>query len=60
MIAIETLGLLSINTYTFLRQLGRRFTIAIEGPRETSFLFQRISVAEQRFNAIHIRDSFLV
>ena len=60
MIALETLGPLSNKTSTFLRELGRRLTIATEDPRETSFLLQRISVAVQRFNAIRIRDSFPV
>ena len=59
-IALETLGPLGTKSYTFLRELGRRLTIVTEGPRETSFLFQRISIAVQRFNAIRIRDSFPV
>ena len=59
-ISLETLDPLSNKTYTFLRELGRRRTIATEDPRETSFLFQRISVAVQRFNAIRICDSFPV
>ena len=57
-IALETLRPFSTKTYTFLRELGRRLTIVSEDPRETSYLFQRISVAVQRFNVIHIRDSF--
>ena len=57
-IALETSGLLSAKMYTFLCELGRRLTIATEDPCETSFLFQRMSVAVQRFNAIRIRDSF--
>ena len=62
-IALESLGPLITKTYTFLRELGCRLTIAIEDTRETfflSFLFQRISVAVQRFNTIRIRDSFPV
>ena len=59
-IALETLDPVSNKTYTFLHELGHRLTIATEDPRETSFLFQRISVAVQRFNAIRIRDSFPV
>ena len=58
--ALETLGPLSTKTYTFFRELGRRLTIATEDPRETSFSFQRILVAVQRFNTIRIRDSFPV
>ena len=59
-IALEILGPLSNKTYNFLRELGRRLTIATEDLRETSFLSQRISVAVQRFNAIRICDSFPV
>ena len=59
-IALETLDPLSTKTYTLLHELDRRLTIATEDPRETSFFFQRISVAVQQFNAIRIRDSFLV
>ena len=51
-IALETLGLLSNKTNTCLRELDHRLTIATRDPRETSFLFQRISVAVQRFDAI--------
>ena len=57
-LALGTLGSLSNITYTFFRELGHRFTIATEDPRERSFLFKRISVAVQRFNAIRVRDSF--
>ena len=59
-IVLETLGPLSTKTYSFLRELGCRLTIATEDPHETSFLFQRISIAVLGFNAIRIRDSFLV
>ena len=58
--ALKSLGPLNTKTYSFLRELDRRLTIASEDPRETSFLLQRISVAMQRFNAIRIRDSFPV
>ena len=59
-IALETLGPLSTKTSAFLRELGRRLTIANEDPCEMAFLFQRISVALQQFNAIRIHDSFSV
>ena len=60
MMAIKTLGPISTITSTFLRELGRRLTIATENPRETSFLFQRIFVAVQQFNTIRIRSIFSV
>ena len=60
MLALETLGPLRIKASTFLRELGNCLTIATEDFLEMCFLFQRISVAVQRFNAIHIRDSIPV
>jgi len=36
----------------FISDLGHRISQVIDDPRETSFLFQRISVAIQRFNAV--------
>jgi hypothetical protein len=40
-------------------ELGRRLTIATDDPRETMFLFQRISIAIQRFNAVCFAGSFV-
>jgi len=37
--------------------LGRRISINIGEARETSYLFQRISVLVQRFNAVLLHDS---
>ena len=57
-VAMETLGPMSVSAQEFLAQIGRRLTDATTYPRETTFLFQRLSVAIQRFNAalslIHI------
>ena len=39
----------------FLTEVGRRISARSGDPRETSFLFQRISVAIQRFNASCVR-----
>jgi hypothetical protein len=36
----------------FLKELGRRLTAATSDTRETSFLFQRLSVALQQFTAV--------
>jgi len=43
----------------FLTEVGRRLSAAIDDARETAFLFQRISVALQRFNAVLIHESFV-
>ena len=42
----------------FLRELGGRLSTVSHDPRETSFLFQRVSVCMQRANAIAFRGSF--
>jgi len=39
--------------------MGRRLSAAIGDVRETTFLFQLISVALQRFNAVLIHESFV-
>ena len=45
--AMETLGPMSVSAQEFLAQIGRRLTDATTDPRETTFLFQRLSVAIQ-------------
>ena len=55
---IESHGQLSNNAISFLSDLGRRITISTSDVTETSFLFQRISVTLQRFNAACIADTF--
>jgi len=57
-VAIETLGPLNASTVNFLSELGRRLTSLSGDSRETSFLFQRLSVLIQRFNPALIMDSF--
>jgi len=58
-IAAETLGPLCAEAYTFLKEIGRRLTIRTGERKETSFLFQRLSVLIQRFNAVAFRGSFV-
>jgi len=43
----------------FLKNLGRNLSHPFDDDRETSFLFHRISVLIQRFNAILLHDSFV-
>jgi hypothetical protein len=50
-IAIETLGPMDEEGLAFITELGRRLSRITEEPQET-FLFQKISVTVQRFNAI--------
>jgi hypothetical protein len=42
----------------FLVELGRRIGANSKDNREASFLFQRLSVLIQRFNAVAFRGSF--
>ena len=57
-VALETLGPLSVSAQEFVAQIGRRSTEVTTDPRETTFLFQRLSVAVQRFNAACLADTF--
>ena len=51
-IAVESLGPLSETACQFLKDLGRRIPAQSGDERESAFLFQRLSVVIQRFNAI--------
>ena len=57
-IAFETLGPINSKVVVFFNQLVGRLTACTGDMRETSFLFQRLSVTVQRFNAICFQDSF--
>ena len=57
-VAIENLGPLEASALNFLSEVGRRLTSLSGDPRETSFLFQRLSMLIQRFNCALITDSF--
>ena len=61
-IAVESLGLLNETACHFLKDLGRRISAQSgdERERESAFLFQRLSVAIQQFNAILLHNSFEV
>jgi len=58
-IAVETLGPLNEDARLLLSDLGRRILAASGDLREVSFLFQRISVVVQRFNAVLLHSSFV-
>ena len=53
-IAIESLRPLSSKATSFSSELGRRIIAVTSDVKEISYLYQRISVALQRFNAISI------
>ena len=57
-IAVDNFGGFSTSTTSFLSELGRRLSSVSNDPNETLYLFQRISVALQRFNSVLLHDSF--
>jgi len=46
-IAIETTGTRTSRAVELVQELGRRITLVTEDPRETTYLFQRLSIALQ-------------
>ena len=57
-IAFETLGPVNISGMELIDDLGRSMSSSSCDSRETMFLWQRLSVALQRFNAICFNGSF--
>jgi len=57
-VALETLGPINESAIRFVEDFGRRISAVSSEAREGGFLFQRLSVLMQRFNAILVRDSF--
>jgi len=58
--AVETLGPLSDEAHSLIAEIGSRTTLCIANPRETAFLYQRISVAIQSFDAVCLANTFTV
>ena len=59
-IAVDNLGVFSSTTLTFISELGRRICVHTGDARETSYLFQRISIMLQRFNSVLLHDTLPV
>jgi Reverse transcriptase (RNA-dependent DNA polymerase) len=59
-LALETLGPINSRGLDFIADLGRHLTQATDEVRETNFLFQRISITIQRFNAVAFAGTFTV
>ena len=57
-IALETHGPINHSAVDFLTDLGHRISSVTGEEREKQFLFQRIAVVLQRFNAVLLHDSF--
>ena len=56
-VAIETLGSYGPQGLQFVQEIGDRITAATGDKRAPTFLFQAISMAVQRGNAVSIRGS---
>jgi len=54
-IAVETMGAINRVGKEFLSDLGRRITQMTNEKREGAFLFQRLSMVIQRYNAVAIQ-----
>ena len=57
-LVFESIGLVCSQAASFLQEFGRRITLVTGNIRETSFLFQRLSVAIQHFNYVLFKGSF--
>jgi len=58
-LALETLGPINSRGLAFVKEMGRHLTRATDEVRETTFLFQRLSLTIQRFNAVAFAGSFV-
>jgi len=59
-LVLETLGPINTTGITLFSELGRRLTDVSEDPRETTYLFQRVSLAVQRYNSVAFKGTFSV
>src|SRR6218665_481457 len=50
-VAFKTMGPINSSGMELIKELGRRITLITGDAKETSYLFQHLSVAIQRFNA---------
>jgi len=57
-VAIESAGTWNHQAVELVQELGRRMTAVTEDTREATYLFQRMSVALQRGNAISFHSTF--
>ena len=57
-IAAETTGAIKQDAIDFLRVIGRRITHNTDDHRASAFLFQRLPVLVQRYNAVSVLGTF--
>ena len=55
--AFETIEPINVKGVEFLQELDRRLAAISDDNPQTSYLFQRISITLQRFNAITFADT---
>ena len=58
--ALESMGPLNAEAHSLIAELGSRLAEVSGDRRETSFLYQRLSVINQRFNAVAIRGCMVL
>ena len=59
-VTVQTLGPMNESAYRFFEDLARRICDVSDDTREVSFIFQRLSVTIQRFNAALYREAFVL
>ena len=57
-IAVESHGVYNAIATAFLADIGRRLSAATSDVKEIALLFERLSIALQRFSAVCVIDSF--
>ena len=57
-VAIETGGPWNVEAIELIQEIGRRITLVNGEPRETEYLFQRISIAIQKGNHLAYQSTF--
>ena len=57
--AIETAGAWHETAIEVTQEIDRRITVVTEDTRETEFLFQRLSMALQRGNAVSFQNTMI-
>jgi len=57
-VAIETAGTWHNQAVELIQEIGRRATVITGDPKETMYLFQQLSVALQRGNAVSFQSTF--
>ena len=57
-VAIETLGPINNSACDFISEIGRRISTISGDGRETSFLYQRLSITIQRYNLVAFSGTF--